>query len=337
MSGMMDAWVIEGFGGPDAFQRACVPVPEPGPREVLIDVRASSVNPVDYKVRDGRIPFLAPDMPAILHPNCAGVIKATGRDVTGFAVGDEVFSFASGIGGKAGALADAMAADAAMVAKKPTTCSFEEAAALPLVAVTAWLSLIDQAAIGAADHVMVQGGTGGVGHIAVQLARWRGAKVFATCGDKRKCSIAEELGARKAFDYMTTDPETIVQQATADRGFDVVYNIPGTPSVDHAVAVAAFCGTILDILGEFPVKPGFQLKWLTFRSLFAGRAILTGEGKERVGEILTEVASLVDGGHVKPLIDQSRFCFEDVGKAHSHAEHGRPTGKVVLHHPAHAP
>lgn len=333
----MDAWVIEEFGGPDAFRRTRVPVPKPDPHEVLIDVRASSVNPVDYKVRDGRIPFLAPTMPAILHPDCAGLIKALGKDVAGLAVGDEVFSFASGIGGKPGALADTMAADAAMVAKKPISCSFEEAAALPLVAVTAWLSLIDQAAIGPGDQVLVEGGTGGVGHLAVQLARWRGANVFATCGDQRKCAIAEELGARKAFHYTTTDPETIVQQATAGRGFDIVYNTPGTPSVDHAVAVTAFGGTILDILGEFPVKPGFQLKWLTFRSLFAGRAILTGEGKERVGEILTEVASLVDGGHVKPLIDPSRFSFEEVGKAHSHAEQGRPTGKVVLHHPDHAP
>jgi len=318
MTASMTAWAIDAFGPPECFHPVKLPVPEPRPNEVLIEVHASSVNPVDYKIRDGRAGFLAPSFPAVLHPDCAGVVRAVGAAVTGFAPGDRVFSFATGIGGKPGALADYMVADAAMVAKAPRNLSLAEAAALPLVSATAWFSLIDQ---------------GGVGHVAVQLARWRDARVFAMCGTAEKCRTAERLGAERAFDYSATTPEEIVSAATDGRGFDIVYNTPGAPSIDHAVAVAAFGGTILDILGAFPLQPGFQMKWLSFRSVFAGRPILTGEGKTRIGEILGEIARLCEAGDIVSLIDERRFTFDRVAEAHAHAEHGRPTGKVVLLHP----
>lgn len=333
----MDAWVIARFGGPETFRRTRIPVPEPKPHEVLIAVRASSVNPVDYKIRDGRASFLVPRLPAILHADCAGVVTRVGADVKDFAEGDAVYSFATGIGGVPGALADMMAADASMVARMPKNISFEEAAALPLVAVTAWFSLIEQAGVGPGHRVMIEGGTGGVGHLAVQLARWRGARVYAMCGSPDKCKTVEALGAQRAYDYRHTVPDTIRDEATDGDGFDVVYNTPGAPSVDHAVTLATFGGTILDILGAFPAQPGFQMKWLTFRSVFAGRPILTGENTKVVGRILSEIATLVEARQLTPLLDDRRFTFETVGEAHAHAEHCRPVGKVVLSHPAYGP
>ena len=134
----MKAMVINNFGGPEVFEEANLPTPYAGDGEVVIKIKASSVNPVDYKIRAGRIPFLAPSHPTILHSDAAGTITEVGAGVVGFSVGDSVMSFATGLAGKPGALAQYMAADARMIAKMPGNVSFEEAAALPLVGVTSW-------------------------------------------------------------------------------------------------------------------------------------------------------------------------------------------------------
>lgn len=328
-NGTMQAWAVKRFGGPDVFERIELPVTTPGVGEVRIRVKATSVNPVDYKIRRGDAAALWGELPAILHPDASGIVSAVGADVTEFKEGDRVFCFANGLAGKPGALADEICVDARLMAKMPTNLDFAEAAAVPLVATTAWYSLIDQARVGKGMAVLVQGGTGGVGHMAVQLANSVGASVFATCGTDEKCRLAEELGADKAFNYRETSPDHIVAGATGGQGFDIVYNTPGTPMIDHSVACARHGGTLLDILGEFPTEPGFQAKWLTFKSVFAGRAMFGG-GEDRHGEILREVAERLEDGTLRPLIDPNRFTFDDIAAAHAHAETGRPTGKVVV-------
>lgn len=329
----MRAMAINSFGGPEVFEEIDVADPKPADGEVVIGVRASSVNPVDYKTRDGRAARLCPSFPAILHADCAGVVESVGPGVTGFAPGDKVYSFATGIGGKPGALAEHMAADARMVAPMPASLSFDEAAAIPLVMVTAWFCLVDMIDLAAGDTVLVQGGTGGVGHVAVQLAKARGARVFATCGSDEKCRLAEELGAEKAYNYATSSPSDWVADATGGAGFDYVYNTPGDPSIDASVLAARDFGTILDILGHFPNEPGFQGKWLTFKSVFAGRPIVSGDRADEVGMILRATADMVSAGQFRPLIDDRRFTFETIGDAHQTAEHGSPTGKVVVTNP----
>ncbi len=329
----MRAMAIHDFGGPEVFERINLPDPTPRDGEVVIGVRATSVNPVDYKIRDGRAARLCPGFPAILHADCAGTIEAVGAGVTGFAPGDKVYAFATGLGGKPGALAERMAADARMVAPMPASLSFEEAAAIPLVMVTAWFCLIDMIDLTAGQTVLVQGGTGGVGHVAVQLAKARGARAYATCGDNAKCGIAESLGAETAFNYATTSPEEWVAAATGGTGFDYVFNTPGEPSIDASVLATREFGTILDILGHFPTQPGFQAKWLTFKSVFAGRPIVSGDRADEVGEILTATAQMVADGKFRPLLDERRFTFDTIGEAHQTAEHGRPTGKVVATNP----
>ena len=326
----MRAIALNEFGGPEVLKEIEVPKPTATEGQVVIEVRASSVNPVDYKIRDGRGAFLCPDFPAILHADCAGIVAEVGPGVTGFEAGDEVYAFSSGLMGKPGALAEFMAADARMMAPKPKPLSFEEAAALPLVTATAWYSLIDCFDIGAKHTILVQGGTGGVGHVAVQLAKSRGAKVFATCGSDEKCEIAKSLGADDAFNYRTMKVKDYVDQATGGAGFDVVYNTPGASAIDQSVAAAGFRGTILDILGDFPVEPGFAMKWLNFSSIFAGRSLIADVDQEHVGEILRETAKLVEAGQLRPLIHEQRFTFAQAGEAHRVAEHDRPTGKVFL-------
>lgn len=326
----MKAMVLERFGGPEVFTLADLPEPEPGPGEVLVEVRASSVNPVDYKIRDGRAGFLVERLPAVLHPDCAGVVAAVGEGVRNLGPGERVYAFANGLGGKPGALAERMTVDARMVAPMPSGLDFEEAAALPLVSVTAWFALVHAASVKAGDTVLVMGGTGGVGHVAVQLAKARGATVAAACGSEDKMRIAADLGADIVFNYRDTDPADLAGLAPGGQGFDIVFNTPGEPAIDAAVAACRFEGTILDILGEFPTRPGFQMKWLSFKSIFAGRHIVTGADPARNGEIMRAFTDLVEDGSVRPLVDERRFGFRDVGAAHHYAEHGSPTGKVVL-------
>ncbi len=326
----MRAIAINEFGGPDVFKEIELPTPTACEGQVVIAVKASAVNPVDYKVRDGRGAFLCPNFPAILHADCAGIISELGAGVSDFEVGDEVYAYAGGMMGKPGALAEFMMADARMIALKPSNHSFEEAAALPLVMMTAWYSLIDCFNIGSAHTLLVQGGTGGVGHVAVQLAKSRGAKVYATCGTDEKCDIARSLGADDAFNYETVTTKEMVDQATGGAGFDVVYNTPGADSIDQSVGAAAYRGTILDILGDFPIEPGFSMKWLNFSSVFAGRSITHDVDQAGVGNILRETAKLVEAGKLRALVHGKTFTFAEAGAAHEEAEHGSPTGKVVL-------
>lgn len=326
----MRAMAINAFGGTEVFEEIDAPTPAPQAGEVVIAVRASSVNPVDYKIRDGRAARLCPSLPAILHADCAGTVSAVGAGVDTLKEGDEVYAFATGIGGKPGALAEFMAADARMVAPKPAALTWEEAAALPLVTVTAWFCFFDRDDLQPGRTILVQGGTGGVGHVAVQLAAWRGAEVYATCGSAVKCRIAEGLGAARAFDYTAEGPEAMRAVTAGGEGFDYVFNTPGAPAIDASVEAARDFGTILDILGHFPTRPGFQGKWLAFKSVFAGRPMVSGDRVEAVGDILRKAAELVDDGALRPLVDERRFGFSEVGAAHDYAEHGKPTGKVAL-------
>ena len=175
----MQAIVIEQFGQPNVFESIDLPMPEILPHHVLIRVAATSVNPVDTKIRQGVVADIAPDFPAVLHGDVAGVIAAVGDGVDTFAVGDEVYACAGGVQGTGGALAEYLLADANLVAHKPKSLTMAEAAALPLVSITAWEGLIERAQLQPGQSVLIYGGTGGVGHIGIQLAKWAGATVYA--------------------------------------------------------------------------------------------------------------------------------------------------------------
>ena len=309
----MKAMAIETHGGPETFRPVEAPDPAPGDGEVTIAVRASSVNPVDYKIRDGRAARLCPRLPAILHADCAGVVSAVGAGVEGLREGDEVYAFATGIGGKPGALAEFMAADARMVAPKPASLSFEEAAALPLVTVTAWFCYFDRDDLQPDASVLVQGGTGGVGHVAVQLAAWRGAEVYATCGSDEKCRIAEGLGARRAFNYAETDPAAIYAAAPGGAGFDYVFNTPARRRSTHRWRRRATSARSWTFWGTSRRSRAFKAKWLAFKSVFAGRPMVSGDRVGAVGEILREARDMVAEGALRPLVDKRHFGFSEVG------------------------
>ncbi|BCJ85648.1 hypothetical protein skT53_06330 [Effusibacillus dendaii] len=210
-----------------------VPKPEVIPGHVLIRVAASSVNPIDIKIRQGFVKGVAPDFPAILHGDVAGVVEEVGEGVTTFRPGDEVYACAGGFKGTGGARADYMLADAALVARKPRSLTMREAAAFPLVSITAWQALIDRDNVRPGQNVLIHAATGGVGHIGIQLAKWAGATVYTTGSSKDKLQTGKELGADFGIKYREETVEEYVKKYTNGNGFDVVFDTVGGDNLDR--------------------------------------------------------------------------------------------------------
>lgn len=326
----MKAQIIRRFGGPEVFEEADVPRPRTVPGHVLIRVEATSVNPVDCKVRRNGPPF-APDLPAILHGDVAGVVEEVGDGVKSFEPGDEVYACAGGVKGTGGALAEFMLADADLVAKKPRSLPMVEAAALPLVSITAWEGLVDRAKVGPGQNVLVHGGAGGVGHVGVQLAKLAEAKVFATGSSEGKLRIAKGLGADEAINYRKRSVEEYVAEHTDGKGFDVVFDTVGGENLERSFEAARPNGTVVSTsTRQKHDLSAMHGKGLTLHVVFMLVPMIHGTGKARHGQILSEVAGLVDAGKLRPLIDERRFRFSEVAEAHRLSESGRAVGKVVL-------
>src|ERR1700674_1993049 len=232
----MQAAVLDSHGA--AFRVAPVPQPDPQRGQVLVRIEASAVNPLDTKIRAGQAAHARQPLPAILGIDLAGVIEAVGSGVTNFRNGDEVFGMTGGVGGLQGSLAEYAAVDADLLAPKPANLAMRDAAAVPLILIAAWEGLVDRAHVHGGQKVLVHGGAGGVGHIAVQLARAFDAEVFATGSHKDKTYI-NRLGA--TFIDRETPIVDYVSEHTAGRGFDLVYDTVGGAVLDASFnAVARF-------------------------------------------------------------------------------------------------
>lgn len=306
-------------------------MPEATPNHVVVRVAASSVNPVDCKIRRGDYAPMAPPFPAILHGDVAGTVTAVGKNVTRFKVGDEVYGCAGGVGDTPGALAEYMRADAALLAPKPRALDFAQTAALPLVAITAWEALVARAHIEPGQRVLIHAAAGGVGHIAIQLAKARGAQVFATASTPEKQQLARTLGADGVIDYRSETVEQYVKRCTAGAGFDIVFDTVGGDTFSHALEAARLRGTVVSILptATYDLTPVLR-KALTIHGVFMMLPLLTGAGRAAHGELLGEIARLVDAGKIRPQLDVQRFTFAQIGAAHARLESGRAIGKVVL-------
>lgn len=327
----MKAWIVEQFGNPDLFKEINISAPEVLPKHVLIRVKATSVNPVDYKIRQGAVRDISPEFPAILHGDVAGVIEAVGEGVQNFRVGDEVYACAGGVKGMGGALAEFMLADVDLIAKKPRSLSMREAAALPLVSITAWEGLRDRAQIRAGQSVLVYGGTGGVGHIGVQLAKLAGAKVFATVSSDEKAQLAKAFGADAVINYRRQLVEEYVAEHTNGKGFDVVFDTVGNDNLQNAFKAAKLNGTVISVVSlSSQDLTLLHAKGLSLHLVYMLIPMLFGVGRKRHGQILTKLAQLVDQEKLRPLLDPKEFSFTEVTKAHQYAESGNAVGKVTL-------
>ena len=327
----MKSIVITNFGETDVFQEMTVPKPVVKPGHVLIKVMATSVNPLDYKMRKGVFPDLVKSFPAVLHGDVAGVIEQIGEGVNHFTVGDEVYGCVGGLLDMGGALSEYILADVRLIANKPRSLSFAEAAALPLVALTAWEGLVTYANVQPNQTVLIHGGTGGVGHIAIQLAKWLGAKVFSTGSSASKMDIAKKLGADITINYKNTSVATYTQEHTNDAGFDVVFDTVGGENLSDSFSAAALFGKVVSILavGNYDLTPAF-LKGLTLNMVMQPLPLITGIKRDHYNTILTKITELVDTNIIKPLIDEKKFTITQVRDAHTHLESGKAIGKVVM-------
>lgn len=328
---MMQAMLIERFGGPDVFRRGQIERPPLAAGQVLIEVAASSVNPVDTKIRANG-PGIAPALPAVLHGDVAGTLIAVADDVQGFAPGDEVFACAGGVRGLGGSLAEVMLADARLLAPKPKSLDMAAAAAMPLVTITAWEGLYERAALRPGERVLVIGGTGGVGHIAVQLARRAGAWIVSTASSPDKARIAHELGAHEVILHRDESIADGAMRFSQGLGFDLTFDAVGGATVlPQAFAATRLGGRIVTIQARATVDLS-QLhdRGQSLHAEFMLPPLLYGRGREHHGEILRAASALVDAGELKPLLDDRRFGFSEVGAAHSYLESGQARGKVAL-------
>jgi NADPH:quinone reductase len=323
----MTALVLEAHGEP--LHARALPKPVPGPGEVLVRIAASGVNPLDLKIRAGAAGHARHPLPAILGIDLAGVVEQVGPGVTRFRAGDAVYGMTGGVGGVQGSLAQFAAVDADLLAHKPTTLSMAEAAALPLIAITAWEGLMDRAQVAAGQTVLVQGGAGGVGHVAIQIARAAGATVFAT-GRATQAETIARLGATP-IDFESHTVEDYVARHTAGRGFDVVYDTVGGAGLDASFAAVGRFGHVVSALGwgTHALAP-LSFKAASYSGVFTLIPLLTGEGRPHHGEILEQVGRFAEQGQIRPILDPRRFAFADIEAAHAAVADRTAAGKVVI-------
>lgn len=328
----MKAMVIETFGGPDVFVEREVPTPEPEEGQVRIRVLASSVNPIETKIRSGLVKT-GPAMPAILNGDVAGVVDKVGPGVTAFAAGDEVFGCAGGVSRWQGALADYMIADARLLAKRTPAMSLplDECAALPLVFLTAWSALVDRGGIQAGEHVLIHAGTGGVGHVAIQIAKAMGARVATTVSTEEKAKVARDLGADDIILYREESVEDYRRRLTDGRGFSLVFDTVGGANIDRSMEAAAICGRLCCINTRSTHDlTMMHAKSLTMHVTFRSLPLLHGIGMDDQPRLMRVLSDMLERGDVRPLLDEKRYAFRQIGEAHRRLESGQAVGKILL-------
>ncbi|MEC1177137.1 NADP-dependent oxidoreductase [Metasolibacillus meyeri] len=329
----MKAMVIEQYGKVP-MRLAEVPVPEIGDYEVLAEIHAASINPVDFKIRDGKVKMLVKyKMPLILGNDFAGVVAKVGAKVTRFKVGDEIY--ARPRKSKIGTFAEYIAVHENDIALKPKNLSFEEAASIPLVGLTTYQALHDIMQLQKGQKILIQAGAGGVGTFAIQLAKIMGATVATTTSDAG-ANLVKSLGADEIINYKTEQFEDILQD------YDAVFDTIGGKTLEKSFNILKAGGKVVSVSGlpnaRFAKEYGSGfLKRLLFAAVSSKLTAL--ERKHDVqytflfmkpsGEQLRTIANFIELGQIKPVIDRV-FPFEDAQKAMEYSEAGRAKGKIIL-------
>jgi NADPH:quinone reductase-like Zn-dependent oxidoreductase len=328
----MKAYAIDAYKGPLRLHQ--LPEPVAGPGEVLVSIAASSVNPIDVKVRTGAFKVILPyAMPLVLGHDFAGSIIAVGTGVTGFKSGDQVFACAGG--DRIGTFAEKITIAAKDIAFKPANIDLLESAALPLVALTAWQVLVERAQLKPGQRILIHAGSGGVGTVAIQLAKHLGAFVATTVGTDN-VGLAKELGADIVIDYR----KEVFEKRLSD--FDVVLHSLDADTLERSLEILKPGGKLISISG--PPDPEFAeaigANWIVRQILRLGSAKIRRKARQRGieysflfmrpdGEQLANIANLVDTGVIRTVIDQE-FAFSDTPAALDRSASGRARGKVVI-------
>jgi NADPH2:quinone reductase len=300
--------------------------------QLLVRVKAAGINPIDLKIRSAPERFPV-SLPAILGCDAAGVVEAVGDNVSGYARGDEVYFSQPGFLGRQGTYAERVTVDAALVAHKPASLSFAEAAAAPLVLITAWEALHDRARIQPDQQVLIHAGAGGVGHTAIQLARLAGARVAVTVSSDDKAAFAQKLGAERTINYRREDVPTAVMTWTNHEGVDIAFDTVGGAVLNSCFRCVKPYGDVVTIL-----SPTADTEWAEARKrnlrlsmeLMLSPVMLGLEAAKRhQADILRQCATLFDQRLLRIVIAE-HFPLEQAAAAHAYLENQRPMGKVVL-------
>jgi alcohol dehydrogenase len=326
----MKAMILNEYGDNADFQSTELSQPAVKAGHALIRVAATSVNTVDTMIRQmGEDLPLSPALPAVLGMDFAGTVEAVGEGVSEFTPGDEVYGCAGGLANLQGALAEYMLADARLIAHKPNSLSMRAAAALPLVGITAYEGL-QRANVHAGQKVLVHGGTGGVGHVAVQLAKYFGADVYATCSGEKQSGIIAQYGAT-AIDYKTEQVADYVAKHTNGAGFEMVFDSVGGENMANSFEAAALNGNVTTTVSLLELDlTTAHFKGLSIHVVFMLIPMLYDFKREEHGAILAKLSEIVDAGALQPLLDEKQFVLADVGQAYDRLTSGQAIGKVVV-------
>jgi alcohol dehydrogenase len=328
------AFAIDHYGGPEVLGLRDMPEPEPGPRDLLVDVRAASVNPVDFKIREGGVKVLVKDrFPLVLGCDVSGVVARTGASVTRFRVGDPIFARLRK--DRLGGFADNALVDEELAVAKPANLSHAEAASIPLVGLTAWQALVEIGKLQRGQRVLIHAGSGGVGTFAIQLARHLGATV-ATTASARNRELVERLGATEVVDYKTQRFEDVVAPC------DVVFDTQGGETLLRSFSVVKQRGVVVTVGGKpdgkFAKAWGLNpflafvlgvLAWPITRRARARQAHFEYLFMRPDGEQLSKIAALMASGTIAATVDRT-FPFAETKQALAYVESGRAVGKVVV-------
>lgn len=330
----MKAVVMTGTGEPEVLK--CQDVADPkieNDREILVRLHAAGVNPIDTKLRK-RGNFYPDKTPAILGCDGAGVVEAIGPGVQNIQTGDEVYFCHGGLGGPHGNYAEYIVVDERFVAKKPKSLSFAEAAAAPLVLITAWEALYDRARLQAGQKALIHAGAGGVGHVAVQLARLQGAEVCTTVGSAEKADFVRQLGANLPILYKEKDFVEAVMDWTKGEGVDLAFDTVGAETFFKTCPAVRIYGDLVTILEPDPNLG--NLKTARVRNLRISLELMLTPMLENLEQeqqdqanILHQCARLIDEGKLKIELTQT-FPLAEAAAAHNLLETGSMLGKIAL-------
>ncbi len=329
----MHAMLMTRPGGPEVLEAGKLPKPAiAAPTEVLVRVKAAGVNPVDTKIR-AKGPMIDDGLPCVLGCDGAGIVEAVGADVHHLRVGDAVYYCYGGLGRRhTGNYAEYAIADAAYVAHKPASLDFVAAAAAPLVLITAWEALFDRTQLQAGQNVLIHAGAGGVGHVAVQLAKIAGAHVATTISTEDKRRFVRDLGADLAIRYRDEDLHRAVMDWTGGRGVDVALDTVGGESFNLSLPLVRFYGDLVTILqapahADWPTARARNLH--ISQELMLSPQLFGLDAGAHQADILRQCAEYFDA-------DRLRIHIADVlplaqaAEAHRRIENGGMTGKLVL-------
>lgn len=326
----MKAIIINKFGDSSEFKTSEFQKPTINKNQVLLKVEGTNINPADIMMRQGSLPLIN-QFPAILHTDVTGTIIELGENVENFRLGQSVLGFAGVVNGRQGALADFMAVDENLIVLAPENLSVKEIAALPMISVTAWEAVVEKANTKSGEKILIHGGVGGVGHMAIQIAKSFGAIVYTTVGSIEDEKLALRLGADFVINYKSETVENYTQKYTNGTGFDVVIDTVGGTNFETSLKATKVYGRLVStyLWGQVDMTEAANKSIHVF-PINIWIPMVTNIRPKYHRNMIQKVVHLISKEQLKPLVNDRNFTFDEVTEAHDFAASKSGVGKIVL-------